>query len=378
MQVRKKTRKKIKKNNRMTSFWEGKPVRTSTNIQIVVEKELLLQKVCDEINNCKFNLITEYVDLTDMSTQIKLLEFINANYDYAQDEFKLEYSLSLLKYFVQDDCIPLAFYSSGRMVGFILGAKRQMVINNFEFASIEVNFLCILSQLRDLHLSSYMINVLTKHAVERGIITAIYTVGKDIKAPAFCKKRYYHLPINYKVLKEIGLIDMNCKEMFSDLKTNKDIVYYHCNDVKVSEEFLHNVQVTMQNFHCASHLLYDKKTLAQIKEWFENPAFHVFFIDDDFFCLYRLDTKDKKSGRLCKNGYMYTYNTLNYHLIEHIREYCKEHNIFDLITLVDPFGIDKDEYKKVGFLPGTGSLNYYYYNLKVPRMSTRECGFVTI
>jgi hypothetical protein len=377
MPVRQKTRKKIKKNSNM-SFWKDKPVKTSTNIQVVLEKDVLLKKICNEINDCKFKLTTEYVDVTDVSTQIKLLEFINANYDYEQDEFKLEYSLSLLKYFFQDDCIPLAFYSLGRMVGFILGAKKQMVVNKNEFTSIEVNFLCILGQLRDLHLSSYMINVLTKHALERDIITAIYTVGKDIKAPAFCKKRYYHLPINYKLLKEIGMIDMNCKEIVSDSKSKHEIVYYHCDDVKVSKEFINNMQVTMQNFHNASHLLYDKKSFVQIKEWFENPAFHVFFIDNDFFCLYRLDTKDKKSGRLCKNGYVYTYNTLNYHLIERIREYCKEHNIFDLITVVDPFGIDKDDYQKIGFLPGTGRLNYYYYNLKVPRMSTRECGFVTI
>jgi hypothetical protein len=94
-----------------------------------------------------------------------------------------------------------------------------------------------------------------------------------------------------------------------------------------------------------------------------------------------------------RNGYMYVNtdlcpspspNALGTALgtgadcIKKIGQYCKKHDIFDMITIVDPFGLSVEEYMDYGFLKGTGYLNYYYYNLKVPKLSPKECGFVTI
>ena len=381
MLVRQKVRKKIRKDSKMASFWLNKPVNTSSKVEIILSRDKLLQQVSNEIDNAKLKLEIEIVDLTDNTTRIEVLSFINENYDYPNDEFKLEYSLSLFNYFLQSDCIPIVFYSKKlhKMVGFILGIKKQMIIENKSFPSIEVNFLCILNQLRDLHLSSYMINVLTKKAVENDTTIAIYTVGKEIKVPAFCRKQYFHLPINYSVLKETGMIDPKLQE--KTIEIDHCISYYNCNDETITEEFVEGIQNKVEEFSKINYVLYDEKSRYQVREWFTNPVFHVFDCNNNFYCFYRLDTKHKESGKLLKNGYLYVYTSFGKELresIKKIRSYCKEHDIFDMITVVDPFGFSVQEYTKLGFLKGTGCLNYYYYNLRVPKMAPSECGFVTI
>lgn len=378
MLVRQKIRKKIRKDNRMASFWLNKPVNTSSKVEIILSKDKLLQQVSDEIEHAKLKLEIELVDLTDNTTRIEVLSFINENYDYPNDEFKLEYSLSLFNYFLKSDCIPIAFYSKKlhKMVGFILGIKKEIIIENKLFPSIEVNFLCIINQLRDLHLSSYMINVLTKKAVDNDTTFAIYTVGKEIKVPAFCRKQYFHLPINYGVLKETGMIDPNTQE--NTIKIDHCISYYNCNNEIITEEFVEGIQKKVKEFRKANYILYDEKSRDQVREWFTNPVFHVFDCNNKIYCFYRLDTKHKESGKLLRNGYLYVHTSLGKDALKKIRLYCKEHDIFDMITVVDPFGFSVQEYTKLGFLKGTGLLNYYYYNLRVPKMAPSECGFVTI
>jgi hypothetical protein len=142
-----------------------------------------------------------------------------------------------------------------------------------------------------------------------------------------------------------------------------------------------DIQNKVKEFSKTNYVLYDEKSKDQVREWFTNPVFHVFDCNNNFYCFYRLDTKHKESGKLLKNGYLYVYTSFGKELresIKKIRSYCKEHDIFDMITVVDPFGFSVQEYTKLGFLKGTGCLNYYYYNLRVPKMAPSECGFVTI
>jgi hypothetical protein len=158
-----------------------------------------------------------------------------------------------------------------------------------------------------------------------------------------------------------------------------DLNYYNCNNRVVSEQFMYDVYIKVNEYNKATYALYDEKTLTKVREWFRNPAFHVFEFKSGISCFFRLDTKHKESKKLIRNGYMYVNTHVQgWHLIQKIAEYCKKNDIFDMITIVDPFGLSVEEYMNIGFLKGTGFLNYYYYNVQIPKLLPKECGFVTI
>ena len=57
----------------------------------------------------------------------------------------------------------------------------------------------------------------------------------------------------------------------------------------------------------------------------------------------------------------------------------KNLEMFDLITLTDIFPIKtKEDYLKMKFIEGSGSLNYYVFNMNVNKIDNMKNGLVTI
>ena len=180
-------------------FWKYKPIKVLKNVGCigsVIDEQTLLAKVVQDIKSSPITLDYNVIDLTDHKIQTCIVNFINNNYEGEGEDVHFRYTVDLFKYYATLNCLGIVFYPKGsqRIVGFIAGAQHTLVLkgdSRLEIDSIDVNFLCLVQQLRNLHLTSYMISVLTKECIERlGIIVATYTTGNSLRSPSFCVRKY--------------------------------------------------------------------------------------------------------------------------------------------------------------------------------------------
>jgi len=198
------------------SFWEVQPVAVGDKVSQILSAEDLLTKINGEIDAAKIKL--EY--RTFLDTQInpefrtKILEFINMNY-VGSERIKLIYDDTLFSYYLKETLL-IQFHPKGnpdKIVGIIIGKKKQLHIGDTIAKIIEVNFLCLSSKLRSMHLAPYMIGVLTRESVvQLGISVAYYTIGETIKSPSFGRKQMYHRPVNINNLVLGGFFNVPVKQ----------------------------------------------------------------------------------------------------------------------------------------------------------------------
>lgn len=385
--------KKIKDDNKMSSFWSNKPVELSVDndVNILHTKDDILIKVDKEITTNRFKLQYTVLDGNHLDSDKihEMVSFINKNYVQSYDEsYTLVYTKELFNFYCKD-CIILEFYplNGDKKVGYIVGKKSTVSIYNKLLDTSEVNFLCIIPALRSLGLASYMINVLTKEIITKyDVITSHYTISVPIKSPYFAEKHFYHRFLNQEKLQNINFIrNFNTKyNIFNYHKRLKgyNIQYLNGNiDDKLSEE-LYN---SYKKFCKKSYDIYEIVTLHEFQETFLNKMFHHFIIYDQlskivaYVSLFRLDTCNIRLNQSIKTGYYYYMffddKTSISSYLEYINQYMYEHGIFDILTFTDIFDIN---YNDINCVKGSSYLRYYFYNLKIPQINNQRNGMITI
>uniref|UniRef100_A0A6C0H6G7 glycylpeptide N-tetradecanoyltransferase n=1 Tax=viral metagenome TaxID=1070528 RepID=A0A6C0H6G7_9ZZZZ len=398
------------------SFWKNKPVkiRPQSPVTTIKSGEELVKMVSDEITNSKIQLDYQLINMCDTELQ-PIIEFINKNYMNNNSDHMLSYNTDMIKFFLGDpkNSLVLAFYprtsnnSNKKIVGVVCGSKHKLCIRGKDsdsFECMDINFLCVAKQLRKIHVSSYIINIITRECVERfGVICAGYTTGVTLKIPHFSKKWYYHRLINIDKTIQTQLFSeefdsevirkvYNTFNYQTVFKRQHALEYHGRANGTAPNCFIQklaSITQALQNYCHTNYDVYFEKTLTEIQKIFDNPNFHVFLVmrDNqitDFVSLFNIDTMCLDNGETCRNGYLYYYYFSNdsldhkQNVLEMIAEYCYQHNIFDLLTVCDPFGVSSHEYKTIKFLRGTGSLNYYMYNMKMHKILNENNGLVTI
>lgn len=395
----------------MKNFWKNKPLKVKNHrstfdpksFRTILDKNTLLSQIQHEIDTrveLEYNIL-EYTDERVDNT----IAFINANYLTRGSYITLEYSKDLYTYFCDTDNICIGFYPKksavdAQMVGFIMGKPIKLGIEGKEVDTLEVNFLCLIPQLRSLHISSYMISILSKVCLQKyGIVSAIYTVGKKLETESFCRKHYYHRPLDMIKMVACGLMsdvyasDVNRKVFatfnYKTTTSHTKIQYYNNITSFPTNEYKY-IMEKLLTYNKSTYALFEFKTHSSIIGLFENPAFHTFAFQDcngcitDLVSIYKLDTVDVTSNVRCRNGYVYCYFfeddnvSYKFDIIERISEYCSKNNILDMITVMDSFGLTEKEYYNNKFLKGSGSLYYYFYNAEIIKVCPQKNGLVTI
>jgi hypothetical protein len=414
------------------SFWANKPVRINkkefTSNLIVSVDDTLLENTDNEIKMSKIQLDYDVILNPDDDCKNNLLKFINNNYGDDKSNLVLQYSKNLLDYFINPDSLCIVFYSKGnkllhkynydKMIGLIVAKKHNLVIRDdvLEFKTyncIDIDFLCLIKQLRNLHVSSFMINVVTKECMlqyDKQVPCAVYTVNKRLKVDNFCKKTYYHRPLQIENLLLTDMLDVNggdnlnfeqttklLKKLYNTFSYTKDffknynLEYYTkiqgTSDGKSTLELIHD---NLLNYNKVNHDIYEYKSRTDIEKMLSNPVFHKFIIRNkggdivDFVCLYNLDTYNIKTKTSSRNGHFYSMflhdNSSTYmsYVLEIISEYCYKNNVFDLLTIMNVLNVKPEEYKFYKLLRGSASLYYYVYNIEIPRIQSHKNGLVTI
>ncbi|NDC96398.1 hypothetical protein EB077_13925, partial [bacterium] len=347
------------------SFWEDKPLHlTRSNVFTIMSKDDFHNKISNELSNSIIQLDYRRLDLSNKRDFAFALKFINEHYNELDAHNRLQYSPEALGHFINfSEYIALMFYVENVPMGFVIGSVRRIIVYNKRVDTLEASFLCLESAYRGMHVSSYMINVLTLFTLKTfpSVYTGMYTVMKPLRVPHYTKKRYYYKPINIGILSKCGLlypgpvsvITFSPPPRYKDLSINFENVY-------------RNLQMYLRD----NKKVYQVTSKPMVMDTFTNKCFHTFTFNsgEDYICYYSV-TICNTSGAICRNGYVYLYyfrdNSPEYirNILQAVHDYIQTYDLLDLVTYTDPFGLGD-----IGGLlvPGNDYLYYYLYNIAVP------------
>ena len=406
------------------SFWSNKPLQlnnTIDNNSYILNIDNLLLSIDKEISNSKTSLDYHVITSPDNLLKSELLQFINNNYKANDSSFTLNYSLSLFNYYITSNTLCILFYphkkkpetiTTQNMIGFICGRPQIIYVKDEcsfkQHQTIDVNYLCLIKQLRNFHVSSYIINILTKQCIlkfNKQINCALYTIGGNpIKTPHFSNKTFHHRPINIENMINSKLLDLNqhttvLKQMFEIFDFDKDFLKnykflhltknYLNKNQDILTDIIDSIHDKLLNINQVNYDIFDYKSKADITNILLNDSFHNFVIINpetneikDYICLYNLVTKNTNNNIFSRNGYFYIFMTLEndqykFNLIEYLSKYCFENDLFDLITVMDIMqnGYQKNHFKIINT---STQLYYYMYNLKLSYIQPFKNGLITI
>jgi glycylpeptide N-tetradecanoyltransferase len=378
------------------SFWKSKPLQVNVgNCKHIVSRQQLFDNTKNEMSTMSVQL--DYTIITDVLEDC-IIKFINDNYDYSDSDIQLVYSESLVRHFIGPHSVSLAFQPKSKpnvMIGLVIGSVKDVVVQNTLHKTIEVNFLCLRKELRSMKVSSFMIDALTLKCLELfpDVSTAFYTVGKKLVAPHFSCKEYLHRPLQVDKLVAAGILSkeylngklVNKYETFSCNPVNYVIHYVHDNKT-VDPDYVSKLTVSLESYRSSVYDIYDVKSDSEVKSLLQSKCFHNFVIknsngnsESDFISLFQLDSVSKTTGAICRNGYLYcaSMQSSDSHyqknIIEIVSQYCKVHDILDMITVMGDFSSMTSKYLK-----GAGKLYYYFFNLDLCATECFKNGLITI
>jgi hypothetical protein len=141
-----------------------------------------------------------------------------------------------------------------------------------------------------------------------------------------------------------------------------------------------------------TYYIYQNISFEEFNETFFNKSFYHFIIYNEsdssqilsYICMFRIDVLNSKNNLKYRNGYLYymffeentnheLLNKQNY--LEFTHEYIYNNNIFDVISFTDIFDID---YNIIKCVPGSGTLSYYLFNMKLGTIKNSKNGLITI
>ena len=346
------------------SFWKAQ----DTTIHLPEIKQNLsdedsLNKTNAQLDAAKLKLdYIVYENVQAGSTLIKeVLEFINNNY-LRSGPVKVLYSESLLAHYLKNAML-IYFHSRGKLVGMIVGKRKNVYIHNKIHNITEVNFLCLNPKLRSLHLAPYIIGVHQRENILRfKTAMAYYTISGPIKSPPFGTKKIFYRPI----------------KQYTDIKPLKYIS--GISDISFAEQ----LEQKLLKYSTETYSIFDHKTTDEIVSILETPAFHnfAFYKDNaltDFICINSVITAND-NGTSYKNGYIYmvilSNNSTKYisSILDSVSSYCLKNDIISLLGASHIFS----DMSQLGFTATDNSTSYYIYNMNMHPIENTKNGIIMI
>ena len=199
-------------------FWATQPIpiKTESNSMdnAIEDGPVEANKMPNEIRQKPYALPTEFiwceVSLDDPKEKEELYLLLNKNYvEDIESLFRFDYPAQFLEWALKAPRwspswhVGVRVRDTKKLVAFISAIPIQLKVRGKEMSAVEVNFLCIHKKLRSKRLAPLMIREITRRVHLHGIFQALYTAG--VVLPGLLgKARYYHRPLNYKKLVEVG------------------------------------------------------------------------------------------------------------------------------------------------------------------------------
>lgn len=196
-------------------FWRTQPVVRDDNVEAdALDGSIEGNKSVEQVRGDPYPLPSDFqwcqVDIEEPTQRRELYELLNSNYvEDIESLFRFDYPEHFLEWalkapgWVPEWNVGVRVTETGKLVAFISAIPAVMQVRDNQLDSVEVNFLCIHKRLRSKRLAPLMIREITRRVNRHGIFQALYTAGAALPG-VISKARYYHRPLDYKKLVEVG------------------------------------------------------------------------------------------------------------------------------------------------------------------------------
>jgi hypothetical protein len=379
------------------SYWKTMPVVVHDNIQTdtyqtIVSKEFLLDKINKELENPHVEFTYKIYEGNNLNDEIKkeIKLFFDAEYSHETDIHML-YHKDIYNFFLRDSLILILYTPNNEVVGYMVGKKSYINVESKILDMLEVSFFCISRQFRNQHYTPYFINILLREYILRyGIYRGTYAISSNIRSPHYANKQIIHKPLNIPKLIECGFLSESHKYISSmnfEKDNSLDLVYL--NNVTLPNNLLNIITNKLKKYQSQNYIVYNDFSLEDISRMFKNKAFHnfLFFNKEKTLCnfvsLYEVEIHVDKVQTSYMSSSIYTMFFEDTSIskiriiLEMIGEYCKTHNILDVLSFFDIFDVNDYE-TDMRCLYGQGTVKYYIFNYNMLKIPNYKNAYVTI
>ncbi|RVD92235.1 N-myristoyl transferase [Tubulinosema ratisbonensis] len=341
------------------TFWKDKPVGTGKDNSPISINILAHLKT--------HNLSKEYT-ITSIETESDLEEVIillsNHYISTLNNDINLIYPKKFIKWYIfnqnegKNDCVVVKFEEN--VVGFVHGKSLLVRVNGKLVNALGINFLCVHREHRKKNLANVLIDEITKRGLVKGMNVGIFTGSKELPFK-FGEARIFHRPINLSKLIDINYLpkriyfnnpsyfDLRPKKRFGIRRMKKE-------DLPLIHELIKNIKPISEVF-----------TINQLEDiFFSDNKIQSFVYENrsvtEFFSFYEINTL-YKNGTTIKTAFLYYWFSKEAKFMkEDCVLVCKElgYDLLNALSIGDNYLFLSGN----GFLPGTGKINYYFYNFK--------------
>ncbi len=383
-----------------STFWSTQPVTQTLEQLRNIETSLSIKQDSFDININPLKLPEDYfwyeLDVENTQDINGLYKLLQCNYvEDTSNTLRFNYSKGFLKWSLtppnyKKEFILAVKYNKGSkpLVAFISAIPITVVLSSVSYSAVEINFLCVHKNLRNLRLTPVLIREITRRVNLSGIQYALYTTGIKQSLP-ITSCTYYHRPLNTKKLIEANFLDLKPKfSMAQTIKYNK------------LPQMLNNINLRpLKNDDCESaHILlnnYLQKfklhmhfSLDEFKHWFLNNETNVicYVLENDnkitdMCSFYILPTT--LLDNMKHDSINVVYSWYNVATSIPLKSLMKDalviaHNKgFDVYNCLDIHD-NKLIFNDLKFVKGNGDLNYYMFNMFVKPMLPEDIGLVMV
>ncbi|OKL61424.1 Glycylpeptide N-tetradecanoyltransferase [Talaromyces atroroseus] len=338
------------------------------------------------------------LDLTEDNNVVELYNLLSTHYvEDGEGEFRLNYSPAFLRWALtspgwqKEWHVGVRASKSKKLTAFISGVPTKIRAHDQTVQVVEINFLCIHKKLRSKRLAPLLIKEITRRCYLKGIYQAVYTAAVVLPTP-IASYRYFHRPLNWLKLYEAGFAFLPLNST-----TGRQVAKYHLpRNTSIPglralrESDLDALQHLLEQY-LARFDVSPKFTKDEIRHWlFHEEKKGVeqvvwsYVVEDaqtqkltDFFSFYSLEssvTSHSKHDKI-RTAYLYYYASA-FSSTEDGLEARLEILINDALIVAKKADFDvfnalnlQDNalfLEKLRFMNGSGELNYYLFNYRMP------------
>eukprot|EP01089_Gocevia_fonbrunei_P002024 TRINITY_DN1199_c0_g1_i1.p1 TRINITY_DN1199_c0_g1~~TRINITY_DN1199_c0_g1_i1.p1 ORF type:complete len:460 (-),score=101.57 TRINITY_DN1199_c0_g1_i1:29-1408(-) len=379
-------------------FWRTQPVPSLTE-EISETGPFEPNKPVSEVKQEPYELLGDFtwsdINLDETHSIDEVYKLLTENYVEDDDcMFRFDYSKEFLLWalkppgYRQDWHLGVRVKKSGTLVAFITAIPALIKVKDQKVKMVEINFLCIHKKLRSKRLAPVLIQEITRRVNLTGVFQAVYTAGVVLPKPV-AKCRYYHRSLNPKKLVEVGFSHLYGKmtlprliriNKLPDKTVTPGLRPMQQKDVKAVTKLL---QDYLETFELAP--MFDEKEVAH---WFlaRDNVINTYVVADpvtgevtdmtSFYTLPSTILKNPKHNILNAAYSFYSVSTktpLNQLTKDALVKATElKYDVYNCLDACD----NKSFIDELKFGPGDGSLQYYLFNWKCPKLESNKVGLV--
>lgn len=349
-------------------------------------------------------------DFSDNKDVMSIYELLRENYvEDSSNTFRFKYSTEFLTWALSPPGsfpewkVAVRRKSDKLVLGFIAGTPIALRMSTPPAAEepesdevkeiCEINFLCVIKKLRVKKLAPLLIQEVTRRVNLRNIWQAIYTKGGEVYTHLTVGK-YYHRSLNHEKLISVNFcrIPLNLMKLENPMKANekrlklpdkpqtKNLRRMELKDVPQVTKLLADYSKKFSvapffNEEIVEHLLLPRKGVI-----------YTYVVDGDagitdFFSFYAISCTVFGNSKHSEfsGAYIFYYAATATPLLQLMSDLlvtAKQEN-FDVCNVVGIMN-NLSYVDELKFVPGSGSLHYYFYNWAYPKLPPSKVGLVMV